>query len=450
MNATCGESLPEATLEAGFCAHVIPVEFDRPRSILATGNSDFLVLDRGTSSVLHVFDTNDDGLPDSRVNVGASGGNHGLAYWEGHVYISSDTTVWRWKYELGSSSVESDAETVIFNMNADGNGGAPQGHTTRTLAFDGKGRLFISVGSNKNVDADSHRSRIRRFDLNEGNLPLDFQLGLVFADGLRNEVGLAFDRHDILWGVENGADRLVRGDLGGDIHNENPAEELNRFPEELIGADWGYPECWTEYDLGSKGLGRGTAWVWPDFLYEGITDQQCREERVPSELAMQAHSAPLGVVFYNHTSKRPDGCTGGFPASMDGYAFIAFHGSWNRDIPTGYKVVYVPMNADGRVNASEPSDLLRRASSAAQWDSGFRPVDVDFDDCGRLLLTSDGTKGKGSMVVRVAYDLDGASGACCGDTSASLNNTIPSAGSASSTQMALLTLIVLANLLLKF
>ena len=47
---------------------------------------------------------------------------------------------------------------------------------------------------------------IRRFDLNEGNLPLNFQLGLVFADGLRNEVGLAFDRHGILWGVENGAD----------------------------------------------------------------------------------------------------------------------------------------------------------------------------------------------------------------------------------------------------
>ena len=72
------------------------------------------------------------------------------------------------------------------------------------------------------MDADSHRSRIRRFDLNNAILPLDFQNGEVFADGLRNEVGLAFDKHGILWGVENGADRLARSDLGGDIHNDNP------------------------------------------------------------------------------------------------------------------------------------------------------------------------------------------------------------------------------------
>jgi glucose/arabinose dehydrogenase len=58
--------------------------------------------------------------------------------------------------------------------------------------------------------------------LAEGILPLDFQTGEVFADGLRNEVGLAFDRHGVLWGVENGADKLKREDLGGDIHNENP------------------------------------------------------------------------------------------------------------------------------------------------------------------------------------------------------------------------------------
>ena len=56
-----------------------------------------------------------------------------------------------------------------------------------------------------------------------GDFPIDFSLGEVFADGLRNEVGLAFDAHGVLWGVENGADNLVRDDLGGDIHNDNPA-----------------------------------------------------------------------------------------------------------------------------------------------------------------------------------------------------------------------------------
>ena len=59
-----------------------------------------------------------------------------------------------------------------------------------------------------------------------GKLPIDFVDGEVFADGLRNEVGLAFDSHGILWGVENGADKLVREDIGGDVHNDNPAVQF--------------------------------------------------------------------------------------------------------------------------------------------------------------------------------------------------------------------------------
>ena len=134
-------------------------------------------------------------------------------------------------------------------MNADGQGGAPRGHTTRTLVFDKTGRLYVSIGSNRNVDENSYRSRIRRFTLD--SIPaggIDFNTGEVFADGLRNEVGLAFDKFGVLWGVENGADRLQREDLGGDIHNENPAEELNRFPEgDAQKKSYGYPYCWTEF-----------------------------------------------------------------------------------------------------------------------------------------------------------------------------------------------------------
>ena len=55
--------------------------------------------------------------------------------------------MWRWRYDLGESSVSSQKETVVVNIDKDGNGGAPQGHTTRTLEFDKQGRLYISVGS---------------------------------------------------------------------------------------------------------------------------------------------------------------------------------------------------------------------------------------------------------------------------------------------------------------
>ena len=69
---------------------------------------------------------------------------------------SSDTTVFRWPYELGSGRKISNnlKEIVIKNMNADGDGGAPMGHKTRTLVFDDLGRLYVSVGSAGNVDKD--------------------------------------------------------------------------------------------------------------------------------------------------------------------------------------------------------------------------------------------------------------------------------------------------------
>ncbi len=132
------------------------------------------------------------------------------------------------------------------------------GHATRTLVFDGEGRLYVSVGSDANVDRDSTRARIRRFSAAQvaaGDVP--FGEGEVFADGLRNEVGLRFDHQGRLWGVENGRDNLSRSDLGGDIHTDNPAEELNLFAE--AGKFYGYPYCFTEFLLPS-GVGMGSVW----------------------------------------------------------------------------------------------------------------------------------------------------------------------------------------------
>jgi hypothetical protein len=129
-----------------------------------------------------------------------------------------------------------------------------------------------------------------------------------------------------------------------------------------------------------------------------------RRRCLSPESSMQAHSAPLGITFYNYADNVPDDCDGTFPKEMDGYAFVVFHGSWNRDVPTGYKVVYVPMNGDWCMpDGEEARDLLRREGSGAQWSNGFRPVDVDFDACGWLVVTSDGTSGSGSEIVRISF-----------------------------------------------
>lgn len=193
---------------------------------------------------------------------------------------------------------------------------------------------------------------------------------------------------------------------------DNQAEELNRFKEEDVGKDWGYPKCWTEYNVPEPhGLGAGTIWAWPSFLSDGeASDEECRANTVPPVMSLQGHSAPLGITFYRWKDPKdlPEDCPSNvaFPQEMDGYAFIAHHGSGNRDIPTGYKVVYVEMDANGEPSGTDALDLLAHQPPNAQWDNGFRPVDVHFDDCGRLLVSSDGTSSssyRGSGIVRMEY-----------------------------------------------
>ena len=410
--------LSDAAILDGFCAGQVPVQVSQPRSIIALDHAtDFLTLERGTGSVLVAEDLDGDGIPESiRTLVSADGLNHGLAITTTHLYASRDTEVYRWPYDPETRRVTNDtSELIIENMNADGNGGAPQGHRTRTLAVDqATNLLYVSIGSNDNIDPNSYRSRIRVFPIDDDSIfPVDFMNGEVFADGIRNEVGIAFNPTDgVLWGVGNSADNLERLDLGLDIYNDNPCEELHRFAaaenDTDDGLNYGYPFCWREYRLDdSVALGRGTAWAWPSFIDDGIhniTDEQCRDNFDTPVLAMQAHSAPLGLTFYQYKNEnnRPDECEGvePFPESMDGDLFISFHGSWNREIPTGYKVVHVAINENGTGVVggigADPVDLLKHEGNDSKWEDGFRPVDVSFDACGRLLVSSDGSRTGGS------------------------------------------------------
>ncbi|KAL7532382.1 hypothetical protein ACHAXR_009070 [Thalassiosira sp. AJA248-18] len=386
----------------------------KPRGLhIDTSNDEILLVERGNSRVVRL---DADGTNIVPVAEGITDLNHGIELAGGYLYASTPTTVYRWPYQTGQTTAGNtgDVQQVIVGMDrtASDELGAWQGHTTRTLAFDADARwLYVSIGSRGNVDANSFRSRIRRFDIAAWDKvqPLKFIDGEVFADGLRNEVGLAFDTHGDLWGVENGADNLQRTDLGGDIHHDNPSEELNRFREDQAGEHWGYPYCWAEYCLpvenGGSGMkGANTVWAWPSFISSGYTDEWCRDNTNPPAMSMPAHSAPLGITFYNWRDMSQEeyanaGCNGGFPKSMDGYAFIAFHGSWNRSPPTGYKVVFVPFDDQGDPTAL-PIDLLRHDGVGAKWPYAVRPVDVQFDSCGRLFVTEDGT----GNVIKITYN----------------------------------------------
>ena len=398
------KSWPDAAwLQPNFCSNRFVDGLSRPRGLhIEHTTGEILLVERGASRVVRLVPNDDDSSTATVVALSGTEGlglNHGIELAGGYLYASSATKVYRWRYVDGNAV---ETEEVIVGM-------LSGGHNTRTLAFDADGRwLYVSIGSRYNADPDSSRSRIRRFDMSawDGITPFNYDDdGELFADGLRNEVGLAFDRHGDLWGVENGADNLQREDLGGDIHNDNPSEELNRFREDQAGQSWGYPYCWSEYCIprenGGSGIkGANTLWAWPTFLDAGYSDEWCRENTNKSVMSMPAHSAPLGMTFYKWQDLSQDEtCQGGFPRGMNNYAFIAFHGSWNRDVPTGYKVVFVPMDSDGNPTHL-PIDLFRHAGDGAKWpDPGIRPVDVQFDRCGRLYITEDKT----GSVIQVTY-----------------------------------------------
>jgi glucose/arabinose dehydrogenase len=249
--------------------------------------------------------------------------NHGITVHGDYLYATSASTTYRWRYVAAERKV-GPQETVVTGIPSDG-------HTTRTPRLDKDGHLYVSLGSAGNVDSNSNHAQVRRFDISK-TLPVSWNSGMVYADGLRNEVGLNFDKEGRLWGVMNGMDNVHRADLGGDIHNTNPAEELNLLDKP--GKFYGYPYCWAEYLL-AKGKGPGTMWATEQFMKDGThTDQWCQNPNnvVRPALALSAHNAPLDVFFYYGDS---------FGSDYNGDAFVAMHGSWNRQPASGYRVVRI-------------------------------------------------------------------------------------------------------------
>jgi glucose/arabinose dehydrogenase len=347
--------------------------------MVVVAGSRVLVVERGEAQVTLLEDRDGDGVVDGegerRALARAPGLNHGIAVDQGHLYASSPSTVYRWPFSPDAappSGLLDGRSTVLQGM-------PTGGHSTRTL-LPKDGHLFVSVGSGSNVDRDSERSRVVRISLDE--LPKE---GFVWdgdgvelwADGLRNEVGLALDGQGRLWGVQNGIDNLRRGDLGGDIHADNPAEELNLLTQP--GAFHGYPYCWTEYRL-DRGRGRGTQWAHPQSR-QRYGDDWCRDPDhvVPPRLAMQAHAAPLDLLFYRGDA---------FPGSVKGDLYVSFHGSWNRPEPTGYEVIRVPFPDPDHPEAPVP--FLRYRGRGATGDAWpHRPVALATTGDGVLLVSSD-------------------------------------------------------------
>jgi len=374
LYATCPDTYKNAAYPKNFCARAWASTLSYPRGIYVASNGDLLVVEAGRNQITALYDSNGDGVSDLNERVVLAKApeiNHGIDWFGGYLYASSTTTVYRWKYNAGDRKDLGRPEIVITNLPC-------CGHSTRTLRFNSNGELLVQSGSGSNVDHDSSHSQIRKFTIRAA--ALNWKDGVLLYDGLRNEIGFRYDSMGRLWGIENGVDNLKRNDLGGDIHNENPSEEVNLFTNPGF---YGYPFCWSEGRLASQyAKGPGTQRYHPNF--NNYTDAWCAQNSIKPAFNLPAHSAPIDIVFIPSS----------WPVGYKGNALISLHGSWNRNPPIGYSVVHLKMDPNTHLPTSVENFLYNNGTGAV-WPQGVRPagmgwVKCAFGDCLYIAIDSTG------------------------------------------------------------
>jgi len=405
-------AIPFAKVPTNYNATIFAASLNAPRQLsLVPSTGDILVLESGIGQVTLLYDENQDGVsaPNERIALIVSLGlNHGLLYLSPFIYASNETTVLRWQYSESTRTVTAGPQVFVANIPP---ANPPSSfYETRSLAYNTGCTtdclLYVHIGAGSNVDNSTNRSMVRSFlvvSWDDANLPYECENGTLIGAGLRNSVGLGFQQFTgKLWGMESSENNLYRADLGGDIHQYNPAEEMMRFDQN--GLFYGYPYCWTEYNLttvpGGPVLGR--QWSWTGGNATIYTDEWCRSvsNNVPPNLAVEAHVAPLGLVFYEfyqyQAPSLPAPSPYAFPESSSCGAYSAFHGSTDTTINVGYKVVCISFSDSNEPVAYE--DFFSYDSSS-DWgpDWIYRPVDLIVGNYGELFFTSDGT-GNGEVV----------------------------------------------------
>ena len=277
---------------------------------------------------------------------------NGLAFKDGSLYVFAINKVYRYdKIEDNLDKLPEPVElTQAYNL--------PDTihHNWKYVAFGPDGKMYVQVGSNCNIceiNPGTH-GQIRRYNADGTGME-------IVARGVRNTVG--FDWHPVtkeLWFTDNGRDWAG---------NAGPEDELNRIPKNMEGANFGFPYCHAN----------------------GIPDPDVKRPNPCAGVVMPAaltgpHSAGLGIKFYTGDM---------FPKQYKNVAFIARHGSWNREQKYGYDVVMAKV-AGGKATISpfmqgllntEKNEFYGRPSYVFQMKDGS-------------LLVSDENNG---AVYRISY-----------------------------------------------
>jgi glucose/arabinose dehydrogenase len=274
---------------------------------------------------------------------------HGVAFFGSKLYVATWSGVIRYDYP-------SQTPTTLFSNMPEGGD-----HNSRSLAIAGDGSIFVSSGSTCNLcgESDSRFATVLHYGVGDS-------VGAIYASGLRNASGLAFDASGALWAVVNQRDNIGPTQS---VTDNLPPDELDRVAS---GANFGWPQCYPNPAAANRLPN-------PEYPSANCAGQTA------AALDFQAHSAPLGIAFYNASQ---------FPASYKGNAFVAFHGSWNRSTPTGDKVVRVTFSA------GSPTGYQDFVTGWLQGGSyRGRPVGIAVGPDGSLYISDD----RQGYIYRVSY-----------------------------------------------
>lgn len=299
----------------------------------------------GANRITLLRDSNNDGVPDLRTTfIDNLSSPFGMVLVGGDFYVADTDAIMRFPYSEGQTKIEAPGQKLL-----DLPAGPINHHWTKSLTASPDGNLlYVGVGSNSNVgenglEAEKGRAAVWEVDRSSGR-------ARVFASGLRNPNGLRFEpKTHVLWAVVNERDEL------------GPNLVPDYFTSVKDGAFYGWPFSYYGDHVDPRIMPRH-----PDMV----------EKAIKPDYALSSHVAPLGVAFVTD---------GPLAAIFGEGAFVAEHGSWDRDRFNGYRVVFVPFK-DGRP-AGAPKDVLTDFVTGDRAHG--RPVGLAIDKTGALLVADD-------------------------------------------------------------
>lgn len=360
----------------GFSVTKFADGLDNPRWVYVAPNGDIFVamantisdgftktangdtkLGKSSNTILMLRDKDGDGVPEIK-NVFLTGLNRplGMLILKDKFYVGNTDGLWTYPYQTGQTEMTG-AGTKILELPA----GGYNNHWTRNLIASKDGsKIYVSVGSGSNVAERGLDNEIRRANILEINP--DGTGERIYASGLRNPVGMGWATGtNILWTAVN-----ERDGLGDDLVPDYATSVKD-------GGFYGWPFAY---------YGKN-----PDPRMKGERMDLVNNTLVP-DVSMGPHTASLGLAFNdkNYLTK-----------AYAGGMFIGQHGSWNRSVLSGYKVVYVPFK-NGKPSGTVQDFLTGFIADTEKSTVYGRPVGVAFAQDGSLLIADDA----GKIIWRVA------------------------------------------------